>query len=121
MSTKMKWVIALFVLQLVAWIGIGVSSGMAAIGSIAAAIGMSAFGIAGFIVWHYESLDKLKRQCEKKSNGQRIGFSETKTETLEDCEQPKKQINLPNVLIAVALIVIGLLILIGILRAIFKF
>lgn len=82
MSTKMKWVIALFVLQLVAWIGIGISSGMAAIGSIAAAFGMSAFGIAGFVVWHYESIDKLKKQYEDKEKPT-IGFVEEKESTSE--------------------------------------
>ena len=82
MSTKMKWVIALFVLQLVAWIGIGISSGMAAIGSIAAAFGMSAFGIAGFVVWHYESMDKLKKQYENKEK-RTIGFVVEKESTSE--------------------------------------
>ena len=82
MSTKLKWVIALFVLQLVAWIGIGISSGMAAIGSIAAAFGMSAFGIAGFVVWHYESMDKLKKQYENKEK-RAIGFVVEKESTSE--------------------------------------
>ena len=94
MSTKMKWVIALFVLQLVAWIGIGISSGMAAIGSIAAAFGMSAFGIAGFVVWHYESMDKLKKQYENKEK-RAIGFVEEKENDIifdeKDDVRQKKQ------------------------------